>query len=185
MALLIVFTALCFVSAKAQYKFPRIDASVADIVYYPLSATYIGKPPQIKIVYSRPLKKGREIFGGLQKFGEVWRAGANEATEIHFYVPVKLGDKQIPAGTYTLYVIPEKDKWTIIINSNIDKFGINPDGTTTEDPAKDVTRFSVPVKSLDNELEAFSMTFTERPDGANLVMGWDKTAVEVPITFNK
>jgi hypothetical protein len=183
--LMIAGITLMCVSSNAQYRFPRVDVSVADILYYPINATHDSKPPKIKIIYSRPLKNGREVFGGLQKFGQVWRVGANEATEIRLYVPVKLGGKKIKAGTYALYAIPEKDNWTIILNRNIDKWGIKLDGSTTEDPAKDVVRLSVPVKNLTNVQESLAMTFTERPDGANLVIGWDKTAVEVPFIFDK
>jgi len=184
-ALIIVCTALYFVNAKAQYKFPALDASVADIVYYPINATHDRKPPQIKIVYSRPLKKGRDIFSetGLQPYGKVWRVGANEETEIKFYVPVTIGGKQLPAGTYGLFAIPGKDTFTIIINSNLDKWGLYYDTDKFAD--KDIVRFQVPVKTLDNVVEAMAITFTPLPDGANMVIGWDKTAVEVPITFNK
>ncbi len=174
--LMIAFCTL-LINAKAQYKFPSLDASPADFAYYPLGAASRGLPVKIKISYSRPQKKGREVFGSLQEYGKVWRAGANESTEIHFFVPVKIGAKQIPAGTYSLFAIPNKDKWTIIINSQIDHWGL------TYDQTKDIYRYDVPVKTLNEALEAYSITFTDIPGGANIVLGWDKTAVEVPILF--
>ncbi|MCW3117494.1 MAG: asparagine synthetase [Chitinophagaceae bacterium] len=182
-----VFFSFCAISVKAQYKFPRVDASVMDEAYYPSGAAYGKIPFKVRVIYSRPLKKGRDIFSatGLQPYGKVWRLGANESTEIKFYVPVTVGGKQIPAGSYSMYAIPDKDSWTIIINSVTDRWGINGDGSTTEDPAKDVVRTVVPVKALDAEVEAMAMVFTDRPDGANLVIGWDKTAVELPILFAK
>jgi hypothetical protein len=178
--LLMVCMMLAFASAQAQYKFPAIDVSVADITYYPLKAANTGDPVKIKVLYSRPLKKGREILGGVEPFGKVWRAGANESTEIQFFTPVTIGGKQIPAGTYSLFAIPEKDKWTVIINGIINRWG-----AFTYDQSKDIVRVTVPIKPLNDTLEAFSITFTNAPNGANLVMGWEKTAVEVPIAFKK
>jgi len=188
--LMILGIIICSVSANAQYKFPAVDASVMDVACYPLGAIVQGKPLQIKVTYSRPLKKGRQIFGGtgaLQPYGQAWRIGANEETEIRFYVPVTMGGKQIAAGTYSLFAIPGTDAahtdWTIIVNGTTDKWGLFYDRDKYQD--KDIVRFTVPVKPLDTELEALAMTFTPLPDGANLVIGWDKTAVEVPITFTK
>jgi hypothetical protein len=102
---------------------PDLDKSPADIAYYPPKIATdrdAAKTPSIKVVYSRPQKNGRVVFGQLEPFGKVWRAGANESTEIKFYKDVKFGGKDIKAGTYTLYAIPEKDKWTVIINSGLD-----------------------------------------------------------------
>ena len=169
-----------FAGAKAQYKFPSLDVSIADIAYYPVRAANTGDPVKIKVVYSRPLKKGREILGGVEPFGKVWRAGANESTEIRFFTPVTIGGKQIPAGTYSLFAIPEKDKWTIIINGITNRWG-----AFTYDQSKDIARVTVPVKPLNDSLEAFSIMFADAPNGANMIMGWEKTAVEVPISFSK
>ena len=174
---------LAFASAQAQYKFPAIDASVADIAYYPVGGVVAGKPLQVKVIYSRPLKKGREIFGatGLQPYGKVWRVGANELTEIKFYQPVTIGGKNIAAGNYSLFAIPDKDNWTIIINGTLDKWGLFYDRDNFKE--KDIVRVQVPVKTLTDVVEAMAITFTPLPGGANMVIGWDKTAVEVPITF--
>src|SRR4051812_814052 len=66
----------------------------------------------IELVYSRPGVKGRKIFGGLEPFGAVWRTGANTATKIVFSTPVKFGGREVPAGAYALYSIPDPDEWT-------------------------------------------------------------------------
>jgi hypothetical protein len=188
-ALIMLCITFCFINAKAQYKFPGIDASVMDMVYYPLDASSKSKPPQIRVLYSRPLKKGREVFGatGLQPYGKVWRLGANELTEIRFYVPVMIGGKKVAPGTYSLFAIPGMDAahtdWTIILNGTLDKWGLFYDRDKYQD--KDIVRFTVPVKALDNVQESLAITFTPLPDGANMIIGWDKTAVEVPITFTK
>ena len=77
----------------------------------------------IKVSYGRPYKKGREVFGGLEKYGKVWRTGADEATEITFTKDGTFGGKPVKAGTYTLFTIPEKDKWTVILNSQLGTVG--------------------------------------------------------------
>ncbi len=165
-------------------KFPVVDASPMDALYYPLNATKVKKEdtslPIIKVLYSRPLRKGREIFGVLEQFDKVWRLGANENTEIYFARNVKIGDKKIKAGTYSLFAIPNKDKWTIIVNKQTNRWG-----AFTYDETKDVIRVDVPVIKLEKAIEAFSMTFTELTDGANLVMAWDTTQTILPIHFKK
>lgn len=184
---IVVFALFCF-NAKAQQpvaaevKFPVADPSPADIVYFPLNApkAKAGDPtkPVIKIVYSRPQKKGRDIFGVLEQYGTVWRFGANESTEVHFFKKVNIGGKKIKAGTYSLFAIPNKDTWTIIVNSETDKWG-----AFTYNQSKDIVRVNVPVKTLVKPIEYFSLTFTPLNEGANLVIGWDKTQVELPISF--
>jgi hypothetical protein len=180
----LTFAIICmlfaFATANAQYKFPALDPSPADILYYPTGASHDNLPAKIKIVYSRPSKKGRDVLGGTEPFGKVWRVGANESTEIRFYTNTKLGDKEIPAGNYSLFAIPDKDKWTIIINKVVDRWG-----AFSYDKTKDVAQLVVPVKPLQVPLESLSMTFADSPTGATLIIGWDKTAVEVPFTFVK
>lgn len=181
----VVFALLCF-GAKAQdannadIKFAAADPSPADIVYYPLNAPKAkagdATKPIIKVIYSRPQKKGREIFGMLEQYGNVWRFGANENTEIRFFEKATIGGKKIKAGTYSLFAIPNKDVWTIILNKQTDKWG-----AFTYDASKDVVRVNVPVKALSKPIEYFSITFAPRPNGATLIAAWDKTQVELPI----
>lgn len=77
----------------------------------------------VKCTYGQPLKKGREIFGNLVPYGKLWRTGANEATEITFTTNIQIGETQLPAGTYTLFTVPNKEKWTIILNSELGQWG--------------------------------------------------------------
>lgn len=177
----IVLLSLLAAGIRAQdVKFPALDTSPADIVYYPLNAAKAKDKtlPLIKVVYSRPAKKGREIFGVLEQFGKVWRTGANENTEIRFYRPVVIGSKKIKAGTYSLFVIPNKDKWTVIINKQTDKWG-----AFTYDANLDVVRTDVDVKALDKPLEVLSITFTTQATGASMVIGWDRSSIDLPITI--
>lgn len=113
----------------------------------PATASGNVKGVTITINYSSPAVKGRKIWGELVRYNKVWRAGANEATLITFDKDVQLEGKVLHAGTYSLYAIPGETEWIIIINSVIGQWGINNDGTTTEDPSKDVLR--VTVKPID------------------------------------
>jgi len=184
---IVVFVLLCFnVSAQlatnSEVKFPAADSSPADIVYFPLNSAKAKSTdlvkPMIKIIYSRPQKKGRDIFGVLEQYGSVWRFGANENTEVRFFRKVNIGGKKIKAGSYSLFAIPNKDSWTIILNSQTDRWG-----AFTYDSGKDVVRVNVPVKSLPKPMEYFSITFTTIEKGATLIAAWDKTLVELPILF--
>lgn len=178
--LIILLTAF---SVNAQdVNFAPLDTSPVDISYYPHKAVKSKKTDTpsavIKVIYSRPSAKGRTVFGELIPFGKVWRVGANENTEIKFYKPVTIGGVNVAAGTYSLFAIPEKDKWTIIINKEIDLWG-----AYAYDESKDIARVTVPVKAVPNTIEALSIAFTNQGSVANLVIGWDKTTVEVPITI--
>jgi len=180
--LVVLFVLFGFAVSAQEVKFPSLDSSPADIAYYPLNAVKVKKgedsAPLIKVLYSRPSAKGRTVFGTLAAFGEVWRVGANESTEIKFFKPVVIGGKNIAAGTYSLFAIPNQDKWVIIINKQTDRWG-----AYTYDEKKDVVRIEVPVKPLATALESLSITFTPMASGANLIIGWDKTSVEVPVTI--
>jgi hypothetical protein len=170
-----------FAVSAQEPKFAPVDASPADIVYYPLNAAKIkeGSGPLIKLIYSRPSKKGREIFGVLEQFDKVWRVGANESTEIRFYKRAQIGSKSIKAGTYSLFAIPGRDKWTMIINKQTDRWG-----AFTYDQSQDVLRLELPVKTLDKPVEVFSVTFTDQPQGTNMVLAWDRTMIELPIVIH-
>ena len=187
---LTLFIALVFLgfAANAQtapaVKFPAVDASPLDIAYYPSNAAKVKKDdatmPIIKVIYARPAKKGREVFGVLEQFDKVWRLGANESTEIYFDRTVYVGNAKLKAGRYSLFAIPSKDKWTIIVNKQTDRWG-----AFSYDEAKDVVRTEVPITKLEKAIEVFSIVFTNAPEGANMVMAWDTTQVTLPITFKK
>lgn len=162
-------------SVSQAQKFPELDKSPADISYL-----WKDKKPVAKVIYSRPQKKGRVIFGELEPYGTVWRTGANECTEIKFYSNVKIDGKDLKAGTYSLFTIPEKDKWTIIFNSQLDEWG-----AYSYDKAKDVLRAEVKPQTLPTEMEVFTITFKDTDTGGNLILAWDKTLVELPIVIVK
>ncbi len=183
--LIIAASLLIGVSAFSQAKidptklnYSSVDVSPMDAVYYPLQATSSKDTPKVKVVYSRPQKKNRVVFGNLVKYGEIWRFGANENTEIRFYSPVKIGGKEIAAGTYSLFAIPNEKEWTVVINSDIDKWG-----AYAYDKSKDVVRFNVPVEKTASAIEYFSVSFVQTKSGADLYAGWDNAQVKFPIEF--
>lgn len=180
---LLAIILLAAISMNAQeVKFAPLDASPVDIVYFPSRSIKFKKTDtpssSIKVIYSRPAAKGRVIFGDLIKYGEVWRVGANENTEIKFYKPATINGVAVPAGSYSLFAIPEKDKWTIIINKELDMWG-----AYAYDESKDLVKITVPVKTVTTPIELLSIAFTSKDGITNLVIGWDKTTVEVPITI--
>lgn len=180
---LLAIILLAALSMNAQeVKFAPLDASPVDIAYFPHKAVKFKKTdtpsPSIKVIYSRPAAKGRVIFGDLIKYGEIWRVGANENTEIKFYKPATINGVAVPAGSYSLFAIPEKDKWTIIINKELDMWG-----AYAYDESKDLVKITVPVKTVTTPIELLSIAFTSKDGITNLVIGWDKTTVEVPITI--
>lgn len=160
-------------SAEAQ-KFAPLDKSPMDAASFPTS--YKESNKLIKIIYSRPQLKGREL-SKLAPNGEVWRTGANEAAELTLYTDMKLGGKTVKAGTYTFYVIPGDKEWTAIISTDLNVWG-----SYFYKEANDVARLSVPVKDVDKSLEAFSIAFEKSDDGVHMHLGWGNKRVAVPFT---
>lgn len=137
------------------------------------------KDAYVKITYSQPHKRGREIFGKLIPYGTVWRTGANEATEITTTKDILVQDKVLKAGTYSIFTIPEKDKWTVIINSDVGLWG-----SYNYNQKLDVMRVEAPVERLKNIVyEPFTIQFDQKNELAELVMLWDDSKVVVPIKF--
>ncbi|MCW5911184.1 MAG: DUF2911 domain-containing protein [Cyclobacteriaceae bacterium] len=139
------------------------------------------KDTYLKITYSQPHKRGRAVFGSLVPYGKVWRTGANEATEITITRDIVMNGFTLKAGTYSILTIPEKEKWTIIINQDTGMWG-----SYNYNAKQDVTRFDVPVQALSNvAYEAFTITVEQKNNVADLVFMWDKVKVVVPIQFNE
>lgn len=129
------------------------------------------------VTYGRPYKNNRDIFGGLEKYGVVWRVGADEATTITFKKDVKVGGQGVKAGTYTLFAIPNEKEWTIILNSQLGQWGAY---KYDQNKDKDVVKFNVPVSKLDAPVEQLTMRFAA---DNSLVIEWDKIQVTVPLSF--
>ena len=169
---LVVFLLLSFYSLLAQ-DVPPSRPSPTAITSVRYKDTYI------KITYCQPHKRGREVYGKLVPYGEVWRTGANEATEITLTKDIFISGSLLPAGTYSLFTIPGKDNWIIILNKDLGLWG-----SYNYNIKQDVLRFGVPVMQLDKEVfEAFTIQFDQRNSVADLLLLWDKTKISIPIQF--
>jgi len=178
-AMLLVYT------GKAQSSnTPARDKSPMDMSYYPSNYPVlkiqdkVTEPLLARVIYSRPQKNGRIIFGDLVEYGSVWRLGANEATEIELYSSVKIGGKKIAKGRYTLYAIVNPDNWTIILNADTETWG-----AFKYNSQKDVVRTSVAVQKTSEPVESFTMWFEKSESGCNLIIAWDTTKVSLPISL--
>lgn len=160
-----------------------MDLSPMDMSYFPVDYPIlkmtgsISTAPVIRLIYSRPHLQGRKLFHDLLKYGERWRLGANEATEIHFYRDVNINNKIIPAGRYVLYCIPEETKWTIILNNSIDTWGLKIDSI------KDFQQFEIPVTRNNLKLEYLTIVFEKTGQGADLIIAWSELLARLPIEF--
>jgi hypothetical protein len=137
----------------------------------------------IKVFYNRPYKKGREIFGKLVPYNKVWRTGANEATTFETNKGLTIEGKVLPKGTYSLWTIPQEDKWTIIFNSEYGQWGINSDGEANRKPDRDVLTVDVGALKQEKEFEQFTIAFNMTAEEAEMVLLWDKTLVAMPFSF--
>jgi len=140
------------------------------------------KNTYLKITYSQPLKNGREIFGKLVPYDQVWRTGANEATEITITNDILVNGTTLKTGTYSTFTIPGKEKWTIIFNSDLGLWG-----SYNYNPKMDVMRFDVPVKVIPENIvyEPFTVRIDQKTDTAELFLLWDNIQVSFPIKFNE
>lgn len=184
LAMLVIFQLFFLCLVAQQVNFPAVDKSPLDISYYPHNYPVLKiqdkatEPLVARVVYSRPQRANRTIFGGLVQYGELWRLGANEATEIEFYKKVHIGGKKIEKGRYTLYAIVNEKNWTIILNRETDTWGI-----FKYNQKKDVVRTDVPVQKTESMMESMVMAFEKSVKGSNLVIAWENTRVSLPIIF--
>ena len=169
-----------------QFTAPPLDKSPMDVSYYPANfpilkiQNKVTEPLMARVIYSRPQKNGRVVFGELVEYGKVWRLGANEATEIELYKDVKIDNKPLKKGRYTMYAIPNPDKWTLIFNKETDIWG-----AFQYDEKKDVLRTDVKLEKQQDPIEAFTLLFDKTDSGANMIMAWDNVKATLPITFIK
>ena len=137
------------------------------------------KDNYIKVIYSQPHKKSRLIFGKLVPYGEVWRTGANEATEITFTKDIFVNGTLMKAGTYSMFTIPEKDNWTIIFNGELGLWG-----SYNYNSKLDVLRFQAPARSTGEVVyEPFTITIDQKSDKADIILMWDTVKVSFPVQF--
>lgn len=140
---------------------------------------------ELEVVYNRPSKRGREIFGGLVPFNTVWRTGANEATTFKSSKPIKIGTDSLPAGKYTLWTIPNDSLWQVMFNSKQYPWGVDAKMKPLREPEFDVINISVPVEDINQTIEQFTIGFNNALDSISLTMAWDHTKIGIPLkTFD-
>jgi hypothetical protein len=149
----------------------------------------------VKITYGRPYMRGRAIFGDpaaadttfLVPYGELWRTGANEATEITLTGPVRLAGETLPAGTWSVFTIPGPETWTVKFNDQLGMDGtgrLDPESgtfTPSYDAANDVLAIDVPVTELDEDVDQLTIAFEPLTEPTHLILRWERTEVRIPI----
>jgi hypothetical protein len=141
---------------------------------------YNKKDKKISVSYCRPYVKNRVIFDSLVPYGKVWRTGANEPTTFTTATEIKIGDKTLGSGTYTLWTIPNKDSWNVILNSKKYGWGVTFDGVASREPQFDVLSIQVPTEKLQQLVEQFTISFEDSSE-LKMILSWEKTRVAVPI----
>jgi len=186
--LAIVAVSLAAQEATAQDLHPSRRPSPVGIAKINLGDTYV------KITYGRPYMRGREIFGTsepgktyLVPFGEVWRTGANEATEITTTGPLQVGGQRLEAGTYSIFTVPGVERWQIRFNPELGLDGMNrQDPTTGEfnpayDETADILRVDAASHRIEEEVDQFTIELRPTAMGADLVLRWERTEVRLPV----
>jgi hypothetical protein len=163
-----------FVALDAQDAQPKILSPRDSVVQ-------VVGDARIVIDYGRPSKRRRkEIFGALVPYGAIWRTGANEATHLRTDRDLVIGTLRVPRGTYTLWTIPERSQWTLIVNRETGQWG------TEYDSAQDLGRVAMAVAALEEPLEQFTIAIEPTKNGwAVLRMSWDTTQATIPIRVLK
>jgi hypothetical protein len=165
--LLLIFAFTNLNLAAQNGRMPAIDKSPLDMSYYPANYPILKiqekltEPLMARVIYSRPAKNGRTVFGELIEYGTVWRLGANEATELELFRDAKIGNLRVKKGRYSLYA------W----------------GAFKYDQKKDVGRITIPLEKTSEQTESFTMFFEKAGAGANLLIYWDNYKAVVPIQF--
>ncbi len=156
-----------------------LEAIQNQHVASPLAATYLkSKNNYVKVVYSRPSLNERKIIGGdAAPYGQVWRLGANEQTEISFTKPISIGGKRFEAGTYSLFAIPNEKEWTIIVNSALGDWG-----AFSYKKEKDLHTFKAKVDKAEKKHEKFTIWFSD--DATSMNLAWDEILISIPISIS-
>jgi len=134
----------------------------------------------VKTDYSSPRMKGRKIFGGLVPYGQVWRTGANDATTLVTDTNIRVGDKDVPAGSYTIFTLPNADKWTLILSKKTGEWGIPYPGE-----GEDFIRVDMRVTKLPSPVENFTIGFDQTGSTCAMHVDWETTRAGVDISEKK
>jgi hypothetical protein len=137
----------------------------------------LGGGKSVSIDYGSPRAKGRKIYGELVPFGQVWRTGANEATTLVTPVDLTIGGTTVPTGSYTIFTVPNKDKWALVISKKTGEWGTDYPGQTN-----DLARVDMKVSALPSPAENFTISFEKAGGGANLNIDWESTRASVMVS---
>lgn len=134
-----------------------------------------------KLCYGRPSARGRTMVGGVDPYGTPWRFGANEPTTIHLPFAATIGGVSVGPGAYTLYAIPEAERWTIVVNGNVSRWGIpiSPDVRSS-----DIGSFPVEVSRGGDHVEQLTFVFEGSGGSGTLVFSWEDAVLRIPIVRN-
>ncbi|WP_266363932.1 DUF2911 domain-containing protein [Tellurirhabdus rosea] len=157
---LFLITTVSFVFAQGTPPSPRVKLSSPN--------------KNVSVDYGQPSKRGRQIFGALVPYGQVWRTGANEATTITFAKDVTFGGKAVKAGTYTLFTVPTEKEWTVILNSKTGLWGAY---DYEKVKGQNVAEVKVPAKSAKSVVEKMTIT----PENNEVTIAWDQMTVSIPV----
>ena len=143
---------------------------------------YSSENTKFEVVYSRPYKNNRVIFGSeedeaLVPYGKYWRTGANAATTFETSSDILFNGESLKAGKYALFTLPYEDSWTVVLSSESDVFF----AIYRPDPKLDVLKTSVDVKPLEAPLEQFTIKFSKDSTSVNMFLMWDKESVSIPL----
>ena len=137
----------------------------------------LGGGKTIKTDYSSPRLKGRKMIGEHEPYGQVWRTGANEATTFVTGADINVGGKAVPAGSYTIFTVPNPDKWTLIINKKTGEWGI-----PYKYESDELARVDMKVSKLPSPVENFTIAYDKGATGCTMRLDWDTTRASVDIT---
>jgi len=180
LAIGLLFFALQFVVAQELVVRPnakQLSTGEVEARKSPMSSSFMKKgDAYARVVYNQPHLKGRKMLGEKEAFGKVWRLGANESTELFITTDLEVGGKTLTKGAYSVFAVPEADKWTLVFNSELGGWGGY--GYSADN---DVLRVEVPTQVAPESFEAFTIWFSD--DGSALNMAWGKTHVSAPVAF--
>jgi len=168
----IAIIALAFVGLRIYTK----QFSPQDTV------SYSRDNVEINVSYSRPYKKGRDVFGGLVPYGETWRTGANEATVFTTTADLNLKGKVLPAGSYSLFTVPTENTWKVIFNEQTGQWGVNFSGEVNKSDEQDVLTVEAGTVDSPDVFEQFTISFEQMGEEIEMILMWDQTLVVVPMT---
>ena len=173
--ILLLLAGLTFVGFKIMFSQTKKHSPETEVVYQQNGL-------DLEIVYSRPFKKDREIFGGLVPYGKVWRTGANEATTFKTKTDLRVAGELLPAGDYTLWTLPKESTWEVMFNSGEYFWGVKSETEASHDPELDVLNVKAKVQKTFKVVEQFTIEIERTPPV--LSFKWDDIVVEVPLSSN-